>query len=122
VPVYTTAEIGIDVGQPQPATELPLAAASIRGEKASLFIVEGGKVRSVTAEVKGESGGSLYLDPSFRAGTAVVLEGRTLLADGDAVVAKPLAEAPPLTPRAVEGEPASTSLGLNGVAGEAAAK
>jgi RND family efflux transporter MFP subunit len=88
IPVYTTAEIGIDVGEPQPAVELPLAAVSIRGSKASLFTVQNEKARGVSVPVLGESGGNVYLDPSLSPGTAVVLQGKTLLADGDAVVSK----------------------------------
>jgi RND family efflux transporter MFP subunit len=85
IPVYTTAEIFVDVGQPIPSTELPLTAASIRGEKASLFIVRDGRAHALTVLVHGESGGSVFLDPSLPSGSLVVLEGRTLLNDGDAV-------------------------------------
>src|SRR5262249_47776409 len=88
IPVYTTAELGIDVGEPTPATELPLAAVSIRGSKASLFALQGDKAHALTLPVKGEAGGSVFLDTSLSAGALVVLQGRTLLNDGDTVVAK----------------------------------
>ena len=97
IPVHTTAEISIEVGTPVPATELPLAAVSIRGNKANLFTVEGGKAHSQTVPVKGEIGGNVFLDPSLKPGTLVVLEGRTLLADKDLVAAKQLDDAAPKT-------------------------
>jgi RND family efflux transporter MFP subunit len=89
LPVYTTAEISIDVGEPVPATQLPLAAVSIRGTKASLFTVKDGKATATSVPVLGESGGSVYVQPVLADGTSVVLEGRTLLSDGDAVTATP---------------------------------
>jgi RND family efflux transporter MFP subunit len=88
LPVYTTAEISIDIGEAVPATMLPLASVSIRGSKANLFTVKDGKAVATTVPVLGESGGSVYLQPLFDAGTQVVLQGRTLLSDGDAVTAK----------------------------------
>jgi hypothetical protein len=74
------------------ATELPLYAAAIQGEKAVLFVVEGDVAHSRRVHVEGEIGGSLYLDPSLEAGSRVVVEGRGLLEDGDRVAAK--ADAP----------------------------
>lgn len=106
IPVYTTAEISVDVGEPKPVTQVPLAAASVRGKKADLFVVSGGKVQRQTVAVVGEAGGSLFLEPSFDAGALVVLQGRTLLADGDAVAFKQ-AEAP-----APPGVVPATSAGL----------
>jgi hypothetical protein len=38
--------------------------------------------------VEGELGGTLFVDPSLKAGTSVVSEGRAVLANGDAVDAK----------------------------------
>ncbi len=108
IPVHTTAEISIDVGQPVPATELPLAAVSIRGNKAKLFTLEGDKARAQTVPVKGEAGGSVFLDPSLKPGTLVVLEGRTLLNDKDTVVAKRAEEAEPAPKTADASE---TSIG-----------
>jgi len=88
IPVNTTGEVRIDVGEPTPAAEIPLYAASLRGPKATLFTVEGDTARARTLAVKGEIGGSLYVDPSLAAGTLVVTEGRALLADGDKVAPK----------------------------------
>jgi membrane fusion protein (multidrug efflux system) len=88
LPVDTTGEIRIQVGDPISATELPLYAASIQGEKAVLFLVEGDVARSRSVHVLGEVGGSVYLDPSLVPGSRVVVEGRALLEDGDRVAAK----------------------------------
>jgi membrane fusion protein (multidrug efflux system) len=88
IPVNTTGEVRLEVGQAKPATAIPLDAAAIRGAKAVVFVVDGGKAHNVTYRVQGEIGGTLYLDPALRPGTAVVSEGRALLADGDAVAAK----------------------------------
>ena len=88
LPVNTTGEVRIEVGQPRAATAVPLDAASITGAKAVVFVVDGGKARKVTYPVLGELGGALFLDTSLKAGTPVVSEGRAILADGDAVVMK----------------------------------
>jgi membrane fusion protein (multidrug efflux system) len=88
LPVGTTAELVIDVGQPAPATEVPLAAAAIRGKKATLFVVEGQKTRKLVVGLLGERGGSLFVGRELSAGARVVTEGRALLQDGDRVEAK----------------------------------
>jgi membrane fusion protein, multidrug efflux system len=88
LPVGTTAELGIDVGEPTPATEIPLIAASVRGSKATVFVVDGQRATKVVTTIKGERGGQLFLDPSLPAGSHVVTEGRSLLKDGDRVEAK----------------------------------
>jgi RND family efflux transporter MFP subunit len=88
LPVNTTGEVRIEVGQPRPATAVPLDAASITGSKAVLFVVDGGKAHKATYRVEGELGGSLFVDTSLKAGTPVVSEGRAILADGDAVAMK----------------------------------
>jgi len=89
LPVWTTAELSIDVGQPIPATAVPLPTADIKGEKAKLFVVEGNVARLRRAPVIGEREGLLYVDSkALPAGVPVVLEGRNLLSDGDAVTAK----------------------------------
>jgi len=87
IPVGTTGEVHVEVGAPVPATELPLYAADIRNGKASLFTVTRDVAHQVHAAVKGERGGSLFVDPSVAAGTLVVTEGRALLEDGDPVSA-----------------------------------
>jgi RND family efflux transporter MFP subunit len=91
LPAGSTARISIDVGQPQPATEVPLRAATVRGDKATLFVVEGDVAKQEIVPVLGEAGGTLYLAPKLAAGKAVVVEGRALLDDGDKVAAKELA-------------------------------
>ncbi len=98
IPVGTTGEVHIDVGEPSPATEVPLYAATLRGSKATLFVIEGDVAHSRTIAVKGEAGGRLYLDTSLAAGAQVVTEGRALLEDGDRVTAGQAAEPPPVSP------------------------
>jgi multidrug efflux pump subunit AcrA (membrane-fusion protein) len=93
LPVGTTGEISIDVGEPTPATELPLYATSIRGEKAILFVIDGDVAHSRTVHVKGESGGRVFLTTDLKAGSRVVTDGRALLEDGDRVTAS--VESPP---------------------------
>jgi membrane fusion protein, multidrug efflux system len=88
IPVGTTGEVHLDVGTPARAVEIPLFAASVHGNKASVFVVDGGVARTRTITVLGEAGGSLFLDPSLAPGSAVVAEGRALLEDGDRVEAK----------------------------------
>jgi membrane fusion protein (multidrug efflux system) len=88
LPTGSTARIAIDVGKPQPATEVPLRAATVRGDQATLFIVEADVARRQTVPVLGEAGGALYLDPRLAAGAPVVVEGRALLDDGDRVAPK----------------------------------
>ncbi len=88
LPVYTTAELYVSVGEPVPATEVPLAAAGVRGETATVFVIEKDVAHALTLPVKGERGGTIYVDPSLKEGTLVVLEGRMLLKDGDRVSVK----------------------------------
>jgi RND family efflux transporter MFP subunit len=96
LPVGTTAELAIDVGEPAAATEIPLVAASVRGDQATVFVVDGaGAAKKGVYTVKGEHGGSLFVDPRLRAGARVVTEGRALLKDGDRVEAKLDAADPP---------------------------
>lgn len=93
LPVGTTAELEIDVGQPSPATEIPLLAAAVRGDKATVFVIAGQRAQKAVLSVKGERGGSLFVDPSLRAGSRVVTEGRSTIKDGDLVEAVLEAEA-----------------------------
>ncbi|HLK36392.1 MAG TPA: efflux RND transporter periplasmic adaptor subunit [Polyangiaceae bacterium] len=88
MPVNTTAEARIEVGQPIPASAVPLDAAAISGDKAAIFVVDRGVARKETFKVLGERGGTLYLDTGLRSSTPVVTEGRSTLADGDGVAAK----------------------------------
>jgi membrane fusion protein, multidrug efflux system len=88
IPVGTTAEIFVEVGQPAPAIEIPLLAAKIRGKSATVFIVEESIAKRVTVEVLGERGGSLFVKPDLKAGTYVVTQGRARLGNNDKVAAK----------------------------------
>jgi RND family efflux transporter MFP subunit len=88
LPVGATARVSLHVGEARPAVRVPLRAATVRGDKATVFVVEDGKAKRVTALVEGELGGELYLEPTLKPGSKVVLEGRALLAEGDAVTAK----------------------------------
>jgi RND family efflux transporter MFP subunit len=85
LPVNTTGEVRIEVGQPHAATAIPLYAASVSGTKAVVFVVDSGTAHKVTCTVEGERGGTLYVDTTLKPGSAVVTEGRAVLADGDAV-------------------------------------
>jgi len=87
IPVGTTAEIRIEVGDPSPAVSVPLAAAAVRGSKAALFVVEANVAHARTFRVKGEAGGRIFLEPELAAGATVVTEGRALLSEGDQVEA-----------------------------------
>jgi len=88
LPVGTTAEITMDVGDPVAATEIPLVAASVRGDKATVFVVDRNVARKGVYQLKGEKTGTLFVDPALPAGSHVVTEGRALLKDGDRVDAQ----------------------------------
>jgi membrane fusion protein (multidrug efflux system) len=92
LPVGTTARLTIDVGQPQPATIVPLRAGTLRGDKATLFLVDKDVAHRTTVLSLGELGGNLYVDPKLAAGTPIVVEGRALLDDLDRVAAKEIAQ------------------------------
>ena len=96
IPVGTTAELNIDYGEPLPAARIPLIAAAVRGDKATVFVLEGDVVKKRTLTVLGEVGGDLYVEAGL-AGVKVVTEGRSLLADGDKVKAGEAAPAPSVT-------------------------
>jgi hypothetical protein len=88
MPVWTTAELKLDVGAPVSASTLPLMAASVHAGKATLFLVNGGIARQTIVKVIGERDGVLYVDPAVvAAGASVVTEGRTVLSDADAIAA-----------------------------------
>ncbi|MFO0734301.1 MAG: efflux RND transporter periplasmic adaptor subunit [Labilithrix sp.] len=89
IPVGTTAEIFVDVGKPAPATEIPLLAGTIRGDKASLFVIKDNVAEKKSVKVLGELGASIYIDPKdLAAGARVVTQGKSLLANNDRVTAK----------------------------------
>lgn len=85
IPVGTTAELTIELGEPAPAVALPLPAAMVRGDSATVFVVSAGTARKRKVEVLGESGGTLFVSPKLGADARVVTEGRALLKDGDRV-------------------------------------
>lgn len=89
LPVGTTAEIKVDIGEEVPAAEIPLTAAKIRGKSAAVFVVEDGVAKKLSVPVLGERGGSLFLKPEALAvGAHVVTEGRSLLANNERVASK----------------------------------
>ena len=102
IPVGTTGEVHIDVGQPLPATEIPLLAATVRGARATVFIVVGDIAHALTVPVLGERAGSLFVGPALEPHARVVTEGRTRLHDGDHVDLT-RAAAPAATGPAVDG-------------------
>jgi RND family efflux transporter MFP subunit len=85
IPVGTTGEVRIEVGEPVAATEVPLYAATVRGDKATVFVVEHGLAQAKTVAVKGEAAGALFLDSAVAPESLVVTEGRALLVNGDRV-------------------------------------
>ena len=87
-PSSTTAELAIDVGDPAPATEIPLVAALVRGTRATVYRADGAQARKESYAVLGERQGRLFVEPRLRAGTAVVTEGQAGLKDGDRIEAK----------------------------------
>lgn len=88
IPVGTTGEATLDVGEPIAATEIPLSAAAVRNDHASVFVVEGDVAHQRSFAVTGERDGSLFVATALPAGARVVTEGRALLKDGDRVRAK----------------------------------
>ncbi len=90
IPAGTTAEILIQSTLEVPALALPVSAANIRGSRATVFVVEAGRVRKAVLSVLGEREGQLFVKPDLPAGASLVLEGRNQLQDGDAVDAKPV--------------------------------
>jgi RND family efflux transporter MFP subunit len=88
LPVGTTAELRLEAGAPLDAVKVPLSAATLRGEKANLFVADNGVARGKTVSVLGEREGSLYLGPQLPPGSLVVTEGRSALNDGDRIEAR----------------------------------
>jgi len=88
IPVGTTAELSVDVGEEIEVIEVPLLAAKVRGKKATMFVVDGSIAKTVTVEVLGERDGSLFVKPEIEPGVHVVTQGRSLLANNDRVTAK----------------------------------
>jgi membrane fusion protein (multidrug efflux system) len=97
IPVNTTGEVKIDVGQPLRSTAVPLVAASINGSNATLFRVDGDVAHKTTVRIEGEQGSDLFVETALEPGARVVTEGRATLDDGNRVTAKeiPYAAGPP---------------------------
>jgi RND family efflux transporter MFP subunit len=87
LPVNTTAEVFAPVGEPTPATVLPLPAADVVGSRATVFVVMNGRASERALAVVGETGPRLYVDPELGDGALVVVDGRAGLRDGDPVTA-----------------------------------
>ena len=88
IPVGTTGEVRIEVGEPVAATEVPLYAATVRGDRATVFVVAQGVAETHTVAVEGEAAGSLFLATAIAPESLIVTEGRALLESGDRVDAK----------------------------------
>ena len=105
IPVGTTAELVLDVGEPVAAAELPLRAAAVRGDSATLFVLDGDVARKRKVPVLGEAEGGLFVSrEAVKPGEQVVVEGRALLQDGDRVAAKLDAAPPAAAPAAPQKE------------------
>jgi RND family efflux transporter MFP subunit len=90
IPVGTTAELRVDVGEALGATEVPLLGAIVKGERATVWLIDKQTAHKVTARVIGERAGSVFVDAAVvPTGAHVVTEGRGLLREGDKVDAMP---------------------------------
>lgn len=87
VPVGTSADVRVEIGDPKPAVEIPLSAAKVRGSSATIFVVDRGLARKKQVPVLGERTGSLFVG-DLAEGALVVTEGRTTLSDNDRVTTK----------------------------------
>jgi membrane fusion protein, multidrug efflux system len=110
IPVNTTGEARLEAGAPEPATEVPRDAASVRGEKATVYVIDGDVAHQRTVDIKGEIGGSLFVDTSLAAGAQIVTQGRVLLTEGNHVSVTMETEAPPL-PSSAATTPKAPALG-----------
>ncbi len=107
IPVNTTGEVKIAVGEPIAATAVPLVAASIAGTKATLFRVDGNVVHKAAIRILGEQGSDLFVETALAPGVRVVTEGRATLEDGDRVAPKETA----YEPEPVDGRPPPSGSG-----------
>jgi RND family efflux transporter MFP subunit len=104
IPVDTTAEARIEFGAPTPATQIPLYAATVRGARATVFVIDGEIARARTVKVLGEVGNNLFVDQSLAPGSKVVTEGRASLNDGDRIAPSEEPDTPtPALPAASKG-------------------
>jgi membrane fusion protein (multidrug efflux system) len=89
IPVGTTGQIQVDVGDPVPAVEIPLSAAKLTDEKATVFVVQSETAHMRSFKTLGEAKGMIYAAPGdIPPGTQVVTEGRSLLREGEKVSAR----------------------------------
>jgi RND family efflux transporter MFP subunit len=89
IPVNTTGEIQVPVGEAVPGTAVPIRAVTMSDKKATFFTIEGDVAHSQTLVELGERGSNVYFTPdALKPGTMVVIEGRALLKDGDHVAVK----------------------------------
>jgi len=99
IPVGTTGEVRIEVGEPVAATEVPLYAATVRGDRATVFVVAHGVAEAHTVAVEGEAAGALFLEAAIAPESLIVTEGRALLNSGDRVDAKDASPPRPVVER-----------------------
>lgn len=104
VPVGTTADVHLAVGEPRDAVQVPLTAAKVRGGSATLYVVDHDVAKKVQAPVLGERGGALFLG-GVAAGAVVVTDGRNQLSDGEHVAVKLDPSWPPPEPLAAAPAP-----------------
>jgi membrane fusion protein, multidrug efflux system len=88
VPTGTTASIRVRAPSGEQATEIPIVAASVRGNHATLFSIERDHAVQKSVRIVGERKGSLFVDATLAPGTLVVVEGRSKLKHNDKVLAK----------------------------------
>jgi RND family efflux transporter MFP subunit len=89
IPVDTTGEVHVPVGQALPATTVPLSAVTMNDKKATMFTVDGDVAHARTLVEMGEVAANVFFPPDVLApGSMIVVEGRSLLKDGDRVLAK----------------------------------
>ena len=98
LPVGTTAQINLDARAPVPATVIPAVSAKVRGDQASLFVIERGIARKLQVPLLGEREGQLFVATDLASETLVVTEGRAHLSNGDRVLVKESLEGTLRTP------------------------
>ena len=88
LPLGTIAEVTTQLGEPANASEIPASAAKIRGDIATVMVVDDDTVSRVRVKLIGERDGKVYVEPSLGAGTQVVVDSNKQLRDGDHVVVR----------------------------------
>jgi RND family efflux transporter MFP subunit len=97
IPVDTTGEVRVPVGEPVPATAVPIRDVTMNDLKATLFTIDGDIAHRQTLVELGEVGADVFFAPdALEPGTRIVAEGRALLKDGDRITAnaEPTSPAP----------------------------